>query len=133
MAFFLEPWNPVDPDLFRKSSLEYFPDRSPLASGDHGITPSPISFAMGISSRSVVRSMILYSFAALRGDLRGSLWVAFCVLLRRVSRFRPTNPFPRDEVVHRSQNFFDSCRTIPDVQVEQVDVISLESLKTCFN
>src|ERR1700746_104981 len=69
MAFFLEPWNPVDPDLFRKSSLEYFPDRSPLARGDHGTTPRPISFAMGISSRSVVRSMRLYSIcSATSGD-----------------------------------------------------------------
>src|ERR1700730_6890327 len=48
MAFFLEPWNPVDPDLLRKSSLEYFPDKSPFESGENGTTPSPISFAMGI-------------------------------------------------------------------------------------
>jgi hypothetical protein len=56
-------------DEVLKSFAEYFPVKSPLARGDQGITPSPISLAIGISSRSPVRSTRLYSICiATKGD-----------------------------------------------------------------
>ncbi len=47
----------------------YVPVRTPLASGDHAVTPMFNSWAIGISSRSTVRSIRLYSICnPMNGD-----------------------------------------------------------------
>src|SRR3546814_2107222 len=52
--------------------------RSP-ASGDHGNTPSPISCAIGISSRSTVRSVRLYGSCSAANDVQPRSSAIACI------------------------------------------------------
>src|SRR6266567_3526866 len=68
MTSFRVPVNSARVDFF-KSLAEYFPVRSPLASGDQTTIPIPISLAIGMRSRSTVLSTRLYSICiATNGD-----------------------------------------------------------------
>src|SRR5882762_2763185 len=113
----------------------YFPVRNPPARGEKARTPKFKALAMGISSRSTVRSIRLYSS---------------CSPINRVqprSSARglgdPPGGSVRDadvkslalanQIVQTAHDFFHRRDPVPDVHPVQVDVVGLQSFQTGFH
>ena len=109
--------------------LAYFPLKMPEASGDQAITARSSARAIGISSRSGVRSMRLYS-----------IWTPRTVTSRAIRRGMAACDYPRwrirdsdiqhlagpNQVIERAHDLLFGSHVIPCVHPEHVDVIGVE-------
>src|SRR6266511_1491066 len=94
----------------------YLPVNTPLESGDHAVNPRFSALAIGISSRSTVRSIKLYSICnPMKGAQPRNCASVFAFA---------------NHIIQFSHYLFDRCDLIPDMNPVKIDIVGSEPLET---